>query len=96
MSHANIGAKHATHPALANAISVAQLVVLSIGVLTVVANLGKKDALLERMDRDMGELRAIAQDLVKSQVLGAANDRTHEEALRQVAARLDRLEGHKQ
>jgi len=91
----SIGPRHHTHPSIANAISVAQLVVLSIGVLTVVANLGKKDALLERMDKDMGELRAIAQELVKSQVLGAANDKTHEEALRAVATRLDRLE-HRQ
>ena len=89
---AQIGPKHQTHPALANVISVAQLVVLTIGVLTVVANLGKKDAIVERMDKDMSELRAIAQDLVKSQVLSAANDKTHEEALRAVAARLDRLE----
>jgi hypothetical protein len=92
MSPTPIGPRHRTHPGLANAISVAQLVVLSIGVLTVVANLGKKDAIVERMDKDMGELRAIAQDLVKSQVLSAANDKTHEEALRQVTARLDRLE----
>jgi hypothetical protein len=95
MSPTPIGPRHRTHSGLANAISVAQLVVLSIGVLTVVANLGKKDAIVERMDKDMGELRAIAQDLVKAQVLGAANDRTHEEALRAVANRLDRLEGHK-
>lgn len=91
----SIGSRHRTNSGLANAISVAQLVVLSIGVLTVVANLGKKDAIVERMDKDMGELRAIAQDLVKAQVLGAANDKTHEEALRAVANRLDRLEGHK-
>jgi len=92
MSPTPIGPRHQTHPSLANAISVAQLIVLSIGVLTVVANLGKKDAIVERMDKDMSELRAIAQDLVKSQVLSAANDKTHEEALRQVTARLDRLE----
>lgn len=92
MSPTPIGPRHQTHPGLANAISVAQLIVLSIGVLTVVANLGKKDAIVERMDKDMSELRAIAQDLVKSQVLSAANDKTHEEALRQVTARLDRLE----
>lgn len=92
MSPTPIGPRHQTYPALSNAISVAQLIVLSIGVLTVVANLGKKDAIVERMDKDMSELRAIAQDLVKSQVLSAANDKTHEEALRQVTARLDRLE----
>jgi hypothetical protein len=40
----------------------------------------------------MGELRAIAQELVKSQVLGAANDKSHEDALSAVSARLDRME----
>jgi hypothetical protein len=95
MSPTPLGPRHHTHPSISNAISVAQLVVLSIGVLTVVANLGKKDALLERMDKDMGELRSIAQELVKAQVLGAANDRSHEDALKQVSQRMDRLEGHK-
>jgi hypothetical protein len=47
------------------------------------------------MDKDMGELRSIAQELVKAQVLGAANDRSHEDALKQVSQRMDRLEGHK-
>ena len=95
MSPTPLGPRQHTHPTIANAISVAQLVVLSIGVLTVVANLGKKDALLERMDKDMGELRSIAQELVKAQVLGAANERSHEDALKQVSQRMDRLEGHK-
>lgn len=95
MSPNPIGPRHHTHPSLANAISVAQLIVLCIGVLTVVANLGKKDAIIDRLYIDMGELRAIAQDLVKSQVLSAANDKNHEDSLRQVAARLDRLEGHR-
>ena len=92
----SIGPKHqGTHPTLANMIGGAQLVVLVVGVATVVANMGRKDALLERMDRDMGELRTIAQELVKAQVLGAANDKSHEEALRAVSVRLDRLE-HRQ
>lgn len=93
MTHTPIGPKHhGTHPTLANMIGGAQLVVLVIGVVTVVANMGRKDAMLERLDRDMGELRQIAQELVKAQVLGAANDKNHEEALRAVASRLDRLE----
>lgn len=92
MSPVNIGPRHRTHPTIANLIGGAQLIVLVIGVMTVVANMGRKDAMLERMDKDMSELRQIAQELVKAQVLGAANDKTHEEALRAVASRLDRLE----
>jgi hypothetical protein len=63
-----------------------------LGVATVFINLGRRDAVLDRLSSDMGELRSIAQELVKSQVLGAANDKSHDEALRQVAARLDRME----
>ena len=71
MSPTTIGPKHpGTHPTLANMIGGAQLVVLVIGVVTVVANMGRKDAMLERLDRDMSELKQIAQELVKAQVLG--------------------------
>jgi hypothetical protein len=41
------------------------------------------------------ELRAIVGDLVKSQVLGAANDSKHSENLNSIAVRLDRLEGRR-
>ena len=90
-----IGPRHQTHPQLATAISVMQLFVLVIGVAGVFITIGRKDALLERQDRDLTELRAIVGDLVKSQVLGAANDQKHGESLQQVANRLDRLEGRR-
>lgn len=80
---------------LALAIQVFQLAVLMIGVAGVFVTLGRKDAILDRQDRDITELRAIASDLVKSQVLGAANDSKHGEALQAVAVRLDRLEARR-
>ena len=65
------------------------------GKVTKALTLGRKDAILDRQDRDLTELRSIVGDLVKSQVLGAANDQKHGEALQQVANRLDRLEGRR-
>jgi hypothetical protein len=95
MSPTPIGPRHQTHPQLATAISIMQLCVLVVGVAGVFITLGRKDAILERQDRDLTELRSIVGDLVKSQVLGAANDQKHGEALQQVAVRLDRLEGRR-
>lgn len=92
MSPTPIGPRHAAPVPLSTVISVAQLAVLMVGVGSVFITLGRRDAVLDRLHSDMSELRAIAQELVKSQVLGAANDKSHEEALRQVAARLDRME----
>jgi len=86
--------KQQTH-GLALAIQVFQLAVLMIGVAGVFVTLGRKDAILDRQDRDITELRAIASDLVKSQVLGAANDSKHGESLQAVAVRLDRLEARR-
>jgi hypothetical protein len=80
---------------LALAIQVFQLAVLMVGVAGVFVTLGRKDAILDRQDRDITELRAIASDLVKSQVLGAANDSKHAESLQAVAVRLDRLEARR-
>lgn len=90
-----LGPRHQTNPQLAFAISLLQLVTLIIGVAGVFVTLGRKDAILERQDRDISELRAIAQELVKSQVLGAANDQKHGEALQAVGTRLDRLESRR-
>lgn len=83
------------HPQLSFAISVLQLFVLVVGVAGVFVTLGRKDAILDRQDRDISELRSIAQDLVKAQVLGAATDQKHGEALQAVAVRLDRLEARR-
>lgn len=95
MSPTPLGPRHHTNPQLATAISIMQLCVLVVGVAGVFITLGRKDAILERQDRDLTELRSIVGDLVKSQVLGAANDQKHGEALQQVANRLDRLEGRR-
>jgi len=90
-----LGPRHQANPQLAFAISLMQLFVLVVGVAGVFVTLGRKDAILERQDRDISELRGIAQDLVKAQVLGAANDQRHHEALQAVGVRLDRLEARR-
>ena len=91
----SIGPSHQQPTTLGTVISVVQLVVLVVGVGGIFQTMGRKDAILERQDRDLTELRAIVGDLVKSQVLGAANDSKHGETLTSIAVRLDRLEGRR-
>lgn len=92
MSPTPLGPRHATNPTLGLAISIFQLFVLIAGVGGVFMTIGRRDELLARQDRDVTELRAIAGDLVKAQVLGAANDQKHAEAIAAIGHRLDRLE----
>jgi len=91
----SIGPRHQQPTTLGTVISVVQLVVLVVGVGGIFQTMGRKDAILERQDRDLTELRAIVGDLVKAQVLGAANDSKHGETLTSIAVRLDRLEGRR-
>ena len=90
-----IGPRQQQPTTLGTVISVVQLVVLVVGVGGIFQTMGRKDAILERQDRDLTELRAIVGDLVKAQVLGAANDSKHGETLTAIAVRLDRLEGRR-
>jgi len=87
-----IGPLQPINPQMQMAISVLQLVVLVIGVGGVFVTLGRKDAILERQDRDLTELRQISMDLVKAQVLGATNDSRHHDAIGALGIRLERLE----
>jgi hypothetical protein len=92
MSPTPLGPRHQTNPTLGLAISIGQLFVLIAGVGGVFMTIGRRDELLSRQDRDITDLRAIAGDLVKAQVLGAANDQKHAEAIAAIGGRLDRLE----
>lgn len=94
MSPSAIGPRH-QQTTLGTVISVVQLVVLVVAVGGVFQTIGRKDAILERQDRDLTELRGIIGDLVKAQVLGAANDSRHSEALTSLATRIDRLEARR-
>ena len=95
MSPTPLGPRQQTHPTLGLAISIFQLCVLIAGVGGVFMTIGRRDELLSRQDRDITELRAIAGDLVKAQVLGAANDQKHAEAIAAIGLRLDRLEARR-
>lgn len=90
-----IGPRERSNPAMQMAISIMQLVVLSFGVAAVFGTLGRKDAILERQMQDVSELRSIASDLVKAQVLGASNDSKHAEMINALSVRMDRLESRR-
>ena len=53
---------------------------------------GQRDQTVEYNSRQIEDLRSIATDLVKSQVLGSANDAHFSERFDELKTRVDRLE----
>ena len=70
-----------------------QSVVLLTTVGAVFMSVGMSKQTLEQNSRSIDELQNIASDLVKFQVLSAANDENHIGMLRDLARRLEKLEG---
>ena len=70
-----------------------QSVVLLTTVGAVFMSVGMSKQTLEQNSRSIDELQNIASDLVKFQVLSAANDENHIGMLRALARRLEKLEG---
>ena len=70
----------------------ANLLVMIIAIVGATITLGKRDAQIGFNQTAIGELRLIASDLVKSQVLSEANDSTHAAVLEELKRRVERLE----
>jgi len=73
----------------------AQFVAICIGIGTVLIYMGRKDQQLATTSEQVKELSSIVSDLAKAQVGFTLTDQTAER-LRDLAARLDRLERSKQ
>ncbi len=69
-----------------------QLVVLTIGVLSLFTDLGRKAEVIDSTTADLAELKSIVHDLVKSQVTVAVNDARHQEVLDDLKLRVMDLE----
>ena len=69
-----------------------QLVMLVIGVATLFATIGKRDAVIETNSEDVRTLREIATDLVKASVETATTNREQDRRLDDLRLRLARLE----
>jgi hypothetical protein len=74
----------------------AQFVAICIGIGTVLIYMGRKDQQLATTSEQVKELSSIVSDLAKAQVGFTLTDQQTAERLRDLAARLDRLERSKQ
>ena len=69
-----------------------QLFVLTIGVIGFFTMLGSKSEAINRTISDLGELKSIVQDLVKSQITFAVNDGRNQAMLDDLRTRVSDLE----
>lgn len=76
-------------------IQYAQLLVIAAGVLGFFIDIGKRSQLLDKTDKDLGELRIIVQDLVKAQIQVSSNDARHNAMLEDLKQRVIELERRK-
>ncbi len=73
-------------------LQVMQMVILFAAAAAVFLNLGRRDEKLEFVSMQIDELRLVSQDLVKAQIIGSADDRSHEIIMQDLRDRLKRLE----
>lgn len=73
----------------------AQLIVLAVGVSAFFVDIGKRSQLLDKTDKDLGDLRFIVQDLVKAQIQISSNDARHSAMLEDLKQRVIELERKK-
>lgn len=76
---------------LQSSVQIGTLCVISLGVLMMAVDLGRKDETLRRIQIDTGELKVICSELVKSQVRAVANDENMIKELAMLASRLDKI-----
>ncbi len=76
---------------LQSSVRIGTLCMISLGVLMMAVDLGRKDETLRRIQIDTGELKMICSELVKSQVRAVANDENMIKELAMLASRLDRI-----
>ena len=68
------------------------LATMIFGIAAMFVVVGRKDQMIQFNSTQITELRDIAQDLVKSQVLGSSNDSHQADQLNDLKRRVDRLE----
>jgi len=76
---------------LQSSVQIGTLCMISLGVLMMAVDLGRKDETLRRIQIDTSELKTICSDLVKSQVRAVANDENMIKELAMLASRLDKI-----
>ena len=76
---------------LQSSVQIGTLCMISLGVLMMAVDLGRKDETLRRIQIDTGELKVICSELVKSQVRSVANNESIVKELAMLASRLDKI-----
>ena len=76
---------------LQSSVQIGTLCMISLGVLMMAVDLGRKDETLRRIQIDTGELKVICSELVKSQVRSVANNESIAKELAMLASRLDKI-----
>ena len=76
---------------LQSSVQIGTLCMISLGVLMMAVDLGRKDETLRRIQIDTGELKVICSELVKSQVRSVANNENIVKELAMLASRLDKI-----
>ena len=76
---------------LQSSVQIGTLCMISLGVLMMAVDLGRKDETLRRIQIDTSELKTICSDLVKSQFRAVANDENIVKELAMLASRMDKI-----
>lgn len=70
----------------------AQLIVLIIGIGTAMLAIGRRDQQINQNVQDIGELRNISEDLLKTSIASQMSDEFQNEQLRALLRRIEKLE----
>jgi hypothetical protein len=70
----------------------ASFIAICVGIGTILLYIGRKDQQLQITTEQVKELSSIVSDLAKSQVVSGMRDQQLEDKLKDLAARLDRIE----
>jgi len=76
---------------LQSSVQIGTLCMISLGVLMMAVDLGRKDETLRQIQIDTSQLKTICSELVKSQVRAVANDENIVKELAMLASRLDKI-----
>lgn len=70
----------------------AQLIVLIVGIGTAMLAIGRRDQQINQNVQDIGELRNISEDLLKTSIASQMSDEFQNEQLRALLRRIEKLE----
>jgi len=84
-----------SHTKKQDLMQLSQLILLALGVAGFFIDIGKRSQLIDKTDKDLGELKVIVQDLVKAQIQVSSNDARHGALLDDLKERVIELERKK-